>query len=493
MPCGELASVCARGFFYAHRKVGRMLDLMRRTWRWFYQMALASRRGIRDTILSMIPQAVTVGAGAVSAILIARGLGPKGLGQYALVTSLSSLITSLSDLGIGNTAIRYSAQAAATGDRTRHLAILRWALRRRLLSTVCIALGVFSLAPWVATAFWKDPSLVPIIRIALGIGVMGAISAVPTVYFQSLQRFAPNSLVSVGQTLIALAGIAGIALLGLWSVRAVILASLLATSLGAIVFLNLLPREALFSKADVAEAKARGLWQALWRSPAGTEGAADAAGDTSPEQFAALMSGLALLGIITGRVDVWLMGNLLPQEQVGYYASAQRVAVPLYIVLNGINTALWPRVSAISAPRELIPLLKKTMQLSALVIAGGIFYTLLSPFLATFLFGAAYTASAPIARLLCLRVLLSLLFLPMHTIGYGFGLVRAYLPLNLMRLGLVLGLNLLFLGRFGPMAAGWALIASDLTGLVATAALIGRRIRAMRLVEGEESQHKMRK
>jgi len=457
-----------------------MLGLMRRAWGWFYQTALASRRGIRDTILSMIPQAVTVGAGAVSAILIARGLGPKGLGQYALVTSLSSLIISLSDLGIGQTAIRYSAQAAAAGDRVRHLAILRWAFRRRLMLTALITLGVFLLAPWLATTFWKDPSLVPIIRTALGIGVMGAISAVPTVYFQSLQRFAPNSLVSVGQTLITLAGIAGIALLGLWSVQAVILASLVATCIGAILFICLLPREALFSKVDFVGAKARGVWQALWRSPAGVAETALTAEATSPEQFAALMSGLALLSILTSRLDVWLMGNLLPQEQVGFYATAQRVAVPLYIVLNGITIALWPRVSAVSDPKELIPLLKKTLQLSALVIAGGAFYALLSPFLATLLFGSAYATSAPIARLLCFRVLVTLLFLPMQTIGYGFGLVRAYLPLNLVRLGLVLGINLLFLGRVGPIAAVWALIASDLTGLVVTGALIGRRIRAMR-------------
>lgn len=449
-----------------------------------YETALASRRGIRDTILSMIPQAVTVGAGAIAAILIARGLGPKGLGQYALVTSLSSLITSFSDLGISHTAIRYSAQAAALGERAHHLAILRWALRRRLISTALIALVVFSLAPWVAAQFWKDASLTSIIRIALGIGVMGAVAAVPTVYFQSLKRFAPNSLISVGQTLISLAGIVAIALLRMWSVRAVILASLAAASVGAALFISFLPQGALFSKADF---QGRTLWRDFWHGPPLSERTLPAIGDIPPGQFAAYMSGLSLLSIIIGRLDVWLMGNLLPQEQVGYYATAQRLVVPLFILLNGINTALWPRASSVSNPKELIPLLKKTLRLSALVIAGGFLYIFLVPFLAVILFGGAYTASIPIARLLCLRVLITLLFLPMHTIGYGFGLVRAYLPLNLVRLGLVLGINLLFLGRIGPLAAGWALIASDLVGLVVTAVLIGRRIRAMHHTEEERS------
>lgn len=440
---------------------------------------LASWRGIRDTILSMIPQIVTVGAGAISAILIARGLGPKGLGQYALVTSLSSLITSFSDLGISHTAIRYSAQAAALGDRSRHLAILRWAFRRRLVSTALIALGVFAFAPWVAATFWKDPSLTSLIRIALGIGIMGAIAAVPTVYFQSLKRFAPNSLISTGQTLISLVGIVAIALLGIWSVQAVILASLLATSIGAILFICFLPREALFSKADLTSSPNRTLWRDLWQGPEYLEGTLPAAVDILPGQFAALMSGISFLSIITGRLDVWLMGNFLPQEQVGFYATAQRLVVPLFIVLNGINTALWPRASSAPSPKELVPLLKKTLRLSTLVILGGFVYTFFVPILTILLFGSAYAASIPLARLLCIRILITLLFLPMHTIGYGFGLVRAYLPLNIARLALVLSINMLFLGRFGPIAAGWALVASDLIGLIVTATLLRQKIHSL--------------
>jgi hypothetical protein len=72
-----------------------------------------SSAGIRDTFLGLVPQVAAALSGLLTAILAARGLGAKQLGTFTLATSVTAIITGLSDLGIGQTAVRFAARAAA--------------------------------------------------------------------------------------------------------------------------------------------------------------------------------------------------------------------------------------------------------------------------------------------------------------------------------------------------------------------------------------------
>jgi len=194
----------------------------------------------------MIPQSVGLAAGLATSILIARGLGPKGMGNYALILSVSGLATALSDLGIGQTAIRFASRAAATGDTAGQLAILRWAFRLRMLLAGTISTTVFIFAPILAGTAWKEATLSPLVRLSLLTGLFTAAASIPTVYFQSLKRFKMNAAVMVGQTLLTAAGIVLIAVLKSWSLELIITVSVVATGLGAIVFMILIPRESFF-------------------------------------------------------------------------------------------------------------------------------------------------------------------------------------------------------------------------------------------------------
>src|SRR5665647_1907577 len=75
-----------------------------------------SLKAIEDVIVSVFPGVAGLLTGVITAALVARGLGPFGMGQYALVISVSSFTIGLSDMGIGQTAIRYASRAASQGD-----------------------------------------------------------------------------------------------------------------------------------------------------------------------------------------------------------------------------------------------------------------------------------------------------------------------------------------------------------------------------------------
>ena len=60
-------------------------------WETLRHTLFGSRQGIKDTLVSAVPQLVGVFTGFFSSVLIARGLGPEGMGKYALVMSLAGV------------------------------------------------------------------------------------------------------------------------------------------------------------------------------------------------------------------------------------------------------------------------------------------------------------------------------------------------------------------------------------------------------------------
>jgi O-antigen/teichoic acid export membrane protein len=365
-------------------------------------LIVTSRRGILDSLIAMVPQAVRILAGLVTSVLLARGLGATGLGQFTLVLSISEVITALSDLGVRQTAVRYAARHLAAGDREGQYAVLRWAFRQRLALAALVGAGVLAAAPLLAVDFWHDAALVPLIRLSLLLSLGAAVAAAPMAYFQAQQRFAVNTAVSVGQVLITFLGVLLLAVLRRWSVEWVLLANILAVGLGALAFIALVPRRALLAGDDL---RGKGsLWRRLWhagRLKPGPAGAAAAAREnTSPDTFARLMLLSTLLAMVASKAGIWLMSALLPPAQVGLYSVALRLSLPLEMALVGLTTALWPRASALTAPGEVAALLRRALRLAVPLAAAGLAYAALAPLCIPWAFGAAYAPAVPVAQAL---------------------------------------------------------------------------------------------
>jgi O-antigen/teichoic acid export membrane protein len=437
---------------------------------------IESQRGIGDVFLMLLPQSVIVLTGFLTTVLIARGLGPASLGRYSLVLSVAGLTTAFSDLGIGQTAIRYAARAVTAGRSAEHLAVLRWALRLRLVMVSAMALFVALAAPVIAGRFWHTPELTPLIRLGLLAGVFAAVASAPGVYFQSIRGFGRNALVQVGQALVSLAAVLLVAALGRWSVGAIVVASVVAAAIGALAFLPLVPRAALLSAAGAGRAGARG--RSLWRSPIDPASMAD--DDAGPGAFAIYNLISTVVVMITLRLDVWLMGVFARPDQIGLYTVASRLALPMGLVLAAVSGALWPRASSRTDPRAALALLKRTFQLSIPLGLLAVLYALVVPLLTPWLFGSAYQSSRVLAQVLCLRYALAILIVPVGVVGYSLGLVRVYWIINLVQFVAVAVLDVTLLPRLGPMAAALALIVSEVLGVTLAGGALLMRARRIR-------------
>lgn len=67
----------------------------------------------------------------VSAVVIARQLGPEMAGKYAFLAVLAEFMTLLVSCGLPNTMTRYLAERAGKGDSAGQEDIVRWAARDR--------------------------------------------------------------------------------------------------------------------------------------------------------------------------------------------------------------------------------------------------------------------------------------------------------------------------------------------------------------------------
>ena len=433
-----------------------------------------SKRGIRDVLVLIIPQVATVVAALVTSVLLARGLGPDGVGQYTLILSLAGVAASLSDLGIGQTAIRFASRAASVGDTAGQMAVLRWAFRLRLALSIAVTGLLITFAPQIAE-LWKATDLTPIMRVGLIGGIFTALATIPSIYFQSLKKFGRNASITVAQTVITLLGIVVLAILGLWSVHAVVIVSLIAAALGALIFILAIPRAALIGRNPLPRSIADG-WRKVWQNPLAAGTGAPVKDGDDPATFARYNLASTVIVLIILRLDVWLMGAFLPKSDVGIYNIATRFATPLAILLTAIGGALWPRASSHLTLDQIRAMMKKTFMLCGVIAFFGTLYAIFVPILAPLLFGKAFEGSVLLGQVLCIRYAFAILIAPIGIIGYSVGMVKVYWKINFAQMVAVVLVNVILLPQIGPLASALALLVNEIIGVSLTGAILWKRL-----------------
>src|SRR5271157_57687 len=440
-------------------------------------IARDSKKGVEDVIVSMIPQVVTLIAGLIASVLIARGLGTTGMGYYALIMSVSGFVAVLTDLGVNHTAIRYASLAASHDDTEGQFAVLRWAFRLRIALAFLVTAIVCLLAPYLADVVWKAGQITPLLQLSLLICIFGAIAAVPMVYFQSIKQFRMNAIVSTGQTLISMLGILIIAWLGHWSLEMVISVSVIASFIGMLAFIILVPKASFISSMNLRK-PVSDLMRQFIRAPAVNAGRS--LDDMDPNKFALYMMISSIVVAIMMRSDIWLMGFYLPDKsQVGIYSVAMYFTIPLTVILGAINTALWPRGSALKTADETVRLLKTTFYMSAVVAVPGLLYSIVVPYFMPLIFGQAYSSGIILGQLLSFSYCIAILMCPIGVIGYSFGMVKEFWWINIIQLAALIAINVAFLPTLGPVAAALSVVAQNLVGFVLSGGILLRKMREM--------------
>lgn len=433
------------------------------------------KKAIEDVIVSSIPQIVTVLIGLVISVLIARGLGPYGMGEYALIISIPTLIIGLSDLGINQTAIRFASKAATHSDNLGLFSVLRWAFKLRIFLIIIMAIVGYLLAPLICINIWHDENLTFLLRLSLLIGIFTVISHIPYIYFQSLKRFRMNTIIAIVQIFVTFLGILLIAVLNLWSLEFVVLVSIVASSINAIIFIFSVPKSVFYIHDQYKTPFSKSI-KNFFHAPS-IKYESDSFDSSKIHSFAFYMLLSSLAVMIMMQSDVWFLGYFLAKNQVGIYNVAKYYVIPITVIFAAVNTALWPRASSIKNKAESVEMLITTFKFSVLIAVGCLIYSIFAPLTLPLIFGTAYSGGILLGVVLCFRWCISILVCPISIIGYNFGLVKVYWLVNIIQLIVFLIMNILLIPLIGPMGSAISLLITEIIGDSIVGLILWREIK----------------
>ena len=170
------------------------------------------RQFARNVSLLQVATAVTLGMSLVQSIVLARTLGPAGLGIVVPVVALVRMISQFCEAGSANVIIVFGSRYRAAGDGLRYAAVIKAALVMTLASGAAAAvLSGLALAVLYQLGWSDGATLGAASWVAAAALVAGGEALVPAI-LRPLGRFGMDSAVRIGLTLASLTIISGTAL-----------------------------------------------------------------------------------------------------------------------------------------------------------------------------------------------------------------------------------------------------------------------------------------
>ncbi len=368
-------------------------------------------------------------------IILARYLGPEGFGQWALLSSLVVILSTVADGGFQVVTVR---DLAAFPNKTADY--FRKSLSVRLVLTLLA--GLF-LIVWGMTV---EADKAPLWLFGLGLILLladGLIKAGQAV-LSARERMDLTSYVSLIQALAATVLICGFLLLGGGLLSAA--SGLVVVNLGAAVLILLLIRPYLLK----VETEQRSAWQLLVKAfPYGV---------------------LTILTIIYFRIDVVMLSAMKGSQAAGQYNAALRLFDSGLILPTALAGALFPVMSRQLARKEIDGLLtshNRAIHLLALIglpaAVGGWLY---ADWLTGLIYGPAYEEAGPVLALLSLGWVLFFINIPLGNLLAASNLMSRFVPFAAANTALNVVLNFFLIPSHGAVGAVMATLVCEVTGLI---------------------------
>jgi O-antigen/teichoic acid export membrane protein len=320
--------------------------------------------------------------GLVTAILIARILGPGGNGLYALALLLPTMLSTLLQLGIGVSVVYYVGRGSISASMARAAVLRLWFV----LAAIGCALAGIVLSRW-GERFAEVPPL--LLWIGVGIFPIILLQVFLVALLQAKQDFRRYNLA--------------------------LLAGPVATLPFMILFLWVLDMGVTGALAAVVIGHGTALF-VTWRAVGHHVGDAGSRRDLSGFIRSAVSYGWKvhlsnILTFLNYRADIFLVMYFLGAAPTGIYVIAVQLSEKLWILSHAVSTVLFPRLAELRQDEEQRKALTSLIARMVLFATGGatLLLALIAGPLIAVLFGPAYSgARAALLWLLPGIVLLSL-------------------------------------------------------------------------------------
>jgi O-antigen/teichoic acid export membrane protein len=322
-------------------------------------------------------------------ILLARILAPGAFGTMAIVLSSASLVDTLTDVGMSAAIIQ-----SPRGGEPAYLNASWWlGLCRAILSYSII----FAVAPWISR-FYGRPEISGLLRIALLSVLFNGVLSPRSFLVQREMKLGRWAAITNG------GGICGVLLT---------------------VVLSFYMRNVLALAIGYCSENAFRFLLSYSLCPGIPSLHLDRNAARELLTFSKGIFGLAILALIIGRADVFVLGRLYPLAALGIYTMAVAlVSTPSVFCTNFLGQTLMPAMSSVQKDNRRVNriLLEVTSWLLLLGMPISVFISLSAPSVLKLVYGARYVAAAGPLSVASTVVFLTVLNSVLSTVLFAKGL-----------------------------------------------------------------------
>ncbi len=383
-------------------------------------------------------QLVTMATSIVTAVVLARALGPAVYGVIGFGVAVLSYFGLLVNMGMDVHGVREISRRPEFGNR----------LVGMILSTRIVFAAVLYTALVAATPIFGWSEEVRYVLIIQGVGMFG-VALTLDFYYQAEQRMGGAALRQGGAAIVgAIAVVALIKTPGdIYKAAAVPVAVQVASALVLLIF---------------------------FRATRPPQMAAE--GAPARSQFirrAAPVALIGVLGTIYINMDTVILGYMVPEYQVGLYVAASRVAMIGVVFQSLAHSAFLPALSQahgdeVAAATAAANHARSVSYFGGAVGGAGM---LLAPAIVVILFGASYAEAAPALTILMANVLAFHLAAAYGTPILAWQCDKPYMVILGAGAGTNILLNLILIPVYGIEGAAIATVATQLLILIALMAV----------------------
>ena len=346
------------------------MQLLPKLWKQL-RAKIIERKFVRDVGVLTIANLVAAIVSFAQGIFVARWLGPELYGTVALVMTYPGLVFAFFDARSAEASVKYLSEFQARGDRERILALCKFGYSIDLAIALLAFFTVLVTANWAAEEIARNPETVGLIVIYAAAFIPQALVGTSRALLTTLGKFSliawTNVLMTFWRSVLVISLV-----LGGWQIAGVVWAGAIATSVtglvyGAIAWGIIYRHWSAFPH--------QGKWQAIEQE--------------IPQivRFLFYNSLTALLGIISKKLDLLILGYFRNPTEVGYYKLAKSLTNVVGYLVKPLQSVTYPDLAKLSSSGNRKALgqkvrrlaIKVGLPLGLVVLAGALFIPVVLP------------------------------------------------------------------------------------------------------------------
>lgn len=323
-------------------------------------------------------------------IILARLLMPELFGLYSLALSTILIFVSFSDLGMGDTMVRFVSRELGKRNTVMAMAYSKYFIKIKILVMFLVSFILILSAKFIAGSYYHKPIYLALIAGSLYI-FFGGIIVILTSILQAYNLFKP---IFYREIIFQIIRIVLIPLVVLFAIKntlnkeTIVFLIIITLSLSFVllsIFLYIFTKKVILKK----DASGKNLSKSDKKKF---------------NRFVAINSTVILSGVFFGFIDVVMLGYFVSSEYIGYYQGAFSF-IGAMISLITFSAVLLPIFSRLNKGRMDKFMQKTTKTISLISLASFLFLFFASKPLVLVILGKDYLHSINILRILSLMLL----------------------------------------------------------------------------------------